>query len=1193
MPRQNSSVARRGPLDVRRRGPCRAGVEFLERRLTLSAPAAPVIIEPLTNGQVVSNFDVHMEVDPSAYSDADGDAHQSTTWQIRETAANGGAVVWQAAGVTDALSKVHIHLGDGAFVGTLAGKSSLVASHDYALNATFTDSSSAVSATSVRTFHTSDPTAPVPGEGTWITHEGYALEPAAAAGAFRLPVNVAFVPNPGPNATDPLYYVTELYGSIKMVTRGGTVSTYASGLLDYDPTGPISGTGEQGLAGLAVDAASGDLFVGMLWNNGASDATRGGATVHYPKVERLHSTDGGRTMATRTLLRNMQPETQGQSHQISNISIGPDGKLYVHLGDGFVATTALDLNQYRGKVLRMNLDGTAPTDNPFYNAGDGINSKDFVYSYGHRNPFGGAWRASNSSHYVVENGNGLDRMVRIASGQSYGWNGNDSTLQANSIYVWDPAQAPVNIAFVQPQTFGGSLFPASSQDDAFVALSGPTYATGPQSGSKRIEWFTNVDTLSGGKLTTPPMTLLQYNGTGQASVSALAAGPDGLYFADLYRNDGAGGPTATGANVYRIRFVDFHPTGVTASPGNGRVTLNWTSDPLAISHNVYRRVGNGAAVRVGTGVSGTTFADTTAVNGTQYHYIVRGVNAGGESNDSNDVAATPTASPSDQPPTVATAATATPATVNGTTTALSVLGADDGGEANLTYTWVLQGTPPAAVTFSANGTNAAKNTTATFGAAGAYTFVVTIRDAASNTVQSSVGVTVNPVASGVAVSPASATVDAGGTRQFTATATDQFGHSMTSQPTFTWGIDAGGVGTIDTSGVYHAPAPGGGSAVVRATAGSFSGAATVVVSLVPAGTGNGLAAVYFDNAGLTGPSIVRTDPTIDFDLGEGSPDPFIVADTFSARWIGFVEPRFSETYTFTATSDDGVRLWVGETPVIDDWSDHAAIELTGGATLVAGQRVPIRLEHYNNIRPASIKLEWESTSQAREVVPQERLYSGAPIKVNFQPVLAKVRPPTPSPVPAGYLADNGAVFADRGNGYSYGWSLPNSRGARDRNRPWSPDQRYDTQLLLRTKAAWEIAVPNGTYRVHVVSGDANAARGVRRANVEGTPVVNGVSTKANRWVEGWADVDVTDGRLTVANAPRTKGNRINFVDILPLDTDAASGAPGQQSALVRAQPASDATAISSALPPARQHIDPAFKPARFADLLDDRKSLLE
>ena len=85
----------------------------------------------------------------------------------------------------------------------------------------------------------------------------------------------------------------------------------------------------------------------------------------------------------------------------------------------------------------------------------------------------------------------------------------------------------------------------------------------------------------------------------------------------------------------------------------------------------------------------------------------------------------------DSAPTVATAAVPhRPSPVTGTTTNLSVLGADSdgGGEANLSYTWSTTGTPPAEVSFSANGTNASKNTIATFTAAGTYDFLVTITD---------------------------------------------------------------------------------------------------------------------------------------------------------------------------------------------------------------------------------------------------------------------------------------------------------------------------------------------------------------------------------------------------------------------------------------------------------------------------------
>ena len=91
-------------------------------------------------------------------------------------------------------------------------------------------------------------------------------------------------------------------------------------------------------------------------------------------------------------------------------------------------------------------------------------------------------------------------------------------------------------------------------------------------------------------------------------------------------------------------------------------------------------------------------------------------------------------------PTLAKAASVAADPVEGATTALSVLGADDGGEPNLTYTWSC--TCPAGATFGVNGPNRAKNTTATFPGAGRYTFHVTIADAGGLTAASSIVVTV-------------------------------------------------------------------------------------------------------------------------------------------------------------------------------------------------------------------------------------------------------------------------------------------------------------------------------------------------------------------------------------------------------------------------------------------------------------------
>jgi O-glycosyl hydrolase len=146
-------------------------------------------------------------------------------------------------------------------------------------------------------------------------------------------------------------------------------------------------------------------------------------------------------------------------------------------------------------------------------------------------------------------------------------------------------------------------------------------------------------------------------------------------------------------------------------------------------------------------------------------------------------------------PTVVSAAAASPNVVTGTTTALSVLGADDGGEANLTYKWSATG--PAAVSFTANGTNAAMNTTATLSAAGNYVFTVTISDAYNEQRTSSVAVTVSQVFTGIG--PANPTMLAGTIQQMYAA--DQFGKPM-DVGTVTWSATGGMIGA---DGRFTAP----------------------------------------------------------------------------------------------------------------------------------------------------------------------------------------------------------------------------------------------------------------------------------------------------------------------------------------------------------------------------------------------------
>lgn len=146
------------------------------------------------------------------------------------------------------------------------------------------------------------------------------------------------------------------------------------------------------------------------------------------------------------------------------------------------------------------------------------------------------------------------------------------------------------------------------------------------------------------------------------------------------------------------------------------------------------------------------------------------------------------------------------------------------------------------------------------------------------------------------------------------------------------------------------------------------------------GKGTGLRGEYYDNMDLTILKLTRIDPVIDFDWGEGTPDKAIRENTYSIRWAGKVEPRYSETYTFYTCTDDGVRLWVDGVLLIDKWKSQSATEYSGQIELEAGKKYEIKMEYYNHRRQASARLMWSSKGQQKEVIPQSQLYpSGLPL----------------------------------------------------------------------------------------------------------------------------------------------------------------------------------------------------------------------
>ncbi len=165
--------------------------------------------------------------------------------------------------------------------------------------------------------------------------------------------------------------------------------------------------------------------------------------------------------------------------------------------------------------------------------------------------------------------------------------------------------------------------------------------------------------------------------------------------------------------------------------------------------------------------------------------------------------------------------------------------------------------------------------------------------------------------------------------------------------------------------------------------------------------------------------------------------------------------------------------------------------------------------------------------------------------INFQP--------QGTPVPAGFFPDYGDSIGTRSGGLTYGWSDNNQANARDRDNSRSPNQAFDTLNHMQKPGGsglWGINVPNGSYNVRLVAGDAENFDSDYRMNVENTPALAGVPSANNPWIEGRVTVNVTDGRIEISNGAGAVNNKIAFLEITPAGQPPVDPAPAVTGALL-------------------------------------------
>ncbi len=121
-------------------------------------------------------------------------------------------------------------------------------------------------------------------------------------------------------------------------------------------------------------------------------------------------------------------------------------------------------------------------------------------------------------------------------------------------------------------------------------------------------------------------------------------------------------------------------------------------------------------------------------------------------------------------------------------------------------------------------------------------------------------------------------------------------------------------------------------------------------------------------------TLERVDSKIDFDWVRNSPGRPIREDDFTATWTGYVQPRFSEPYTFEAEADDAIQVWVDDELVLDS-RDGASGVIDSRVALEVGRKHRLRVEYDEKKQNASVRLFWSSPSQLKQIIPTDRLFT--------------------------------------------------------------------------------------------------------------------------------------------------------------------------------------------------------------------------
>lgn len=318
--------------------------------------------------------------------------------------------------------------------------------------------------------------------------------------------------------------VTERKGTIRVIENGQLQSTP---LLTFTE---VTSRSEEGLMGLAKDPNyehNGYLYVCLAYEKNSRIVD---------KIIKIYD-------PSRMSVPNPNPPQEilldnipaALNHAGCRLEFGPDGKLYATTGDATNKQIAQDLNSLGGKILRLNSDGTIPSDNPFPNS--------LIYSYGHRNPQGISWHPSGQL-WATEHGpsgndgpGGGDEINLITTGKNYGWpivsHEKSQSGMENPALIFTPAVAPASALI-----YTGDKLPQFKNKLLFGALRGEAI---------------HIASLNDQGTAVVSHNKLDMQGMDLGRIRAITQGPDECIYFTTSNTDGRGRKRTGDDHIYRIK----------------------------------------------------------------------------------------------------------------------------------------------------------------------------------------------------------------------------------------------------------------------------------------------------------------------------------------------------------------------------------------------------------------------------------------------------------------------------------------------------------------------------------------------------------------------------------------------------------------------------------------------------------------